>query len=122
STARNAGRHLAGDPQAKLPEPAAPSWQPARTSTTRDLLAALVVQGLRLAEETDPLRKADVCNDVADHLVQSIVLASAGGDTERADKLGGLLGSVMDQGVASNLSKVETANPEDARVQEAEKV
>src|SRR5262249_7925215 len=98
-------------------------WQPAKSGTMRDLLGVLVLQGIDLAEEKDPLRRAQTCNEVADHLVQGILLASSGGDTVRAEKLGGFLGSVMDRGVATNLDRFQaTASPDDARIQEMEKI
>jgi len=118
--ARGASRSLSA--QAPLPAPRNPAWQPARSGTVRDLLGTMVVQGLRLAEEDDPLRRADYCTDVADHLVQGILLASAGGDTQRADCLSGFLGSVMDRGVAINLERFHATEPDDERREEAERI
>jgi hypothetical protein len=118
--ARTASRSLSGD---GLPgDLKSPAWQPARSGTTRDLLGTVVLHGLRLAEENDPLRRADSCNEVAEHLVQGILLASGGGDTERAGKLGGFLGSLMDRGVAPNLQRFQDSAPADARIKEAEQV
>jgi hypothetical protein len=118
--ARAASQNLAGE-IASL-EPRSPSWQPARSGTMRDLLGVLVLQGIELAEETDPLRRAATCNSVAEHLVQGILLASSGGDADRAAKLGGFLGSVMDRGVATNLDRYQPAGPEDARMAEVKQI
>lgn len=76
-------------------------------SAPRPQLDALVMNGLRLCAEKDPLRRADFCTDVADQLVQTILQASATGDTDQASRLGGYLGQLMDVGVARNLESAE---------------
>jgi hypothetical protein len=118
--ARTASRTLMGAGEGS--ELRAPAWQPARSGTMRDLVGTLVLHALLLAEEQDPLRRADHCNEVAEHLVQGILLASAGGDTDRAAKLGGFLGNMMDRGVISNLERYQPAGPEDARMAEAARI
>ncbi len=120
SAARAASQSLTG--QAAAPQMRSPLWQPARSGTMRDLLGVLVLQGIQLAEESDPLRRAEHCNDVAEHIVQGILLASSGGDTDRAVKLGGFLGSVMDRGVTTNLDRYQPAGPQDVRMAEAERI
>src|SRR5262249_27714581 len=121
AASRAASRSLSGDSPAP-PELRSPPWQPARSGTLRDLLGPLVLEGLRLAAEDDPLRRADSCNDVADHLVQGILLASSGGDTDRAAKLGSYLGNVRDRGVNKNLERFEPANAQDKRAEEADRI
>lgn len=95
--------------QPKLPEPS-----PLASDVNRPgapLLATLVYGGLRLADDPDPLRRADTCTDVADALVQSIVLASAAGDAERSDELGKSLGEFLDKGLSVNLGRVPSDLP-----------
>ena len=120
NAAREAGRSLSA--QTPPPEPRAPAWQPARTGLLRDLLGAVVVEGLRLAEADDPLRRADCCTAVAEHLVQGILLAAADGDADRSECLGGFLGSVMDRGVAVNLERFHATEPPALRRAEAEQI
>ncbi|MBL8800168.1 MAG: hypothetical protein JNM56_40170 [Planctomycetia bacterium] len=118
--ARQAGGSLTGS--AAPPEPRTPAWQPAQSGTLRDLLGTLVLQALLLAEENDPLRRADHCNAVAEQLVQGILLASSGGDSARAEHLGGLLGHVMERGIAPNLERIDLKNADPPRRAEAERV
>lgn len=120
AAARTAGRSLNGDAPAPAALPSA--WVPVRSGTTRDLLGVLVLQAIQLAEENDPLRRAECCNDVAEHLVQGILLASSGGDTDRAARLGGFLNAVIDRGVASNLQRYQAAGPEDTRQAEVGRI
>jgi hypothetical protein len=70
------------------------------------LLPAVVRSALRLAEERDPLRRADCCADAADRLVEAIVQASAAGRAERASRLATSLGALMERGVRGNLARV----------------
>lgn len=101
---------------------AAKAWHPARSGTRRDLLGTLVLQALPLAEEDDPLRRADHCNAVAEQLVQGILLASSDGDTTRAEQLGGLLGEVLDRGIAPNLERIDLQDADPPRLADAERV
>jgi len=121
----SASRTAGGDLTARAAEPSelrSPAWQPAQSGTLRDLLGTLVLQALLLAEEDDPLRRADHCNAVAEQLVQGILLASSGGDTSRAEQLGGLLGHVMDRGIAPNLERLDLKNADPPRLADAERV
>ncbi len=71
------------------------------------LIDTLVVQGIRLADETDPLKHAEVCTDLEDTLVQTIVDASQSNrDRDEMLKLGAYLGA-MARAVASNLARVD---------------
>ncbi len=85
-------------------------------------LKVLVLSGLQLAEETDPLQRADLSSTLAQRLAQAIVLLSAGGDADQAAELGSALGSLMDRGVSENLVRVETADLPESRRAEVEKV
>jgi hypothetical protein len=104
-----------------LQEPLLPDWRtppPAPPGTPQALLSALVVHGLLLAEEDDPLRRADYCGDMANHMVQAIVLASARGDQDSATRLGKQLGSVLDRGVTPNLGRFQAKDPQDPNLAE----
>jgi hypothetical protein len=88
-------------------------------ASSQNLLASLVYGGLDLAELDDPLRRADRCTDVADALVQSIVLA---GDSEQASRLGNHLGTVLDRGVADNLASAAMVAGDEKRRAELERI
>jgi hypothetical protein len=123
SAAREASQLLMTDRSPARPPPS--GWVSpgaVRQGTPRALLGALVMQGLRLAETDDPLRRADCCSDIADNLVQTILVASATGDTEQASWLGKHLGEVMDRGVERNLARAQVIDAEGARKAEVERV
>jgi hypothetical protein len=93
----------------------------ATPGTPRALLGTLVVQGIRLVEEEDSLRRADCFSDVADHFLHALRLAEAQGDAERAGRLEQHLGTLMDQGISPNLTMpVETLDEQ--RLTEVERV
>lgn len=95
---------------------------PAPTAGPRPLLGALVMNGLRLAAEDDPLRRADYCTDVADQLVQTILQASATGDAEQASRLGTYLGQLVEMGVVKNLERVPSSDLEGTRLHQWEEI
>jgi hypothetical protein len=99
-----------------LPPPVAPSVPP------RSLLGALVSNGLLLAEEDDPLRRAQYCTDLSDRLVARILQASATGDTDQASQMGKYLGQIMELGVVYNLENVSPLELEGPRRQEWERI
>jgi hypothetical protein len=110
-TAHNATLAL-NNPDVDLPKPTT------KPPEARGLLVeTLVVQGLKLADENDPLKRADVCSDVADSLVRTIMEASqSGSDRREMEKLGTYLGVMMDQGVGRNLDRVDpSADPKRRR-------
>lgn len=92
---------------------------PGGSDYRRLLLSALVMNGLRLAEETDPLKRADCCSDLADHLLQAIVTASVKGDKHNVSELGKHLGEFVERGVSTNLARVPNDDP---RVKELRQV
>jgi hypothetical protein len=100
----------------------APAPKPLSDDPSCPLLAALVRDGLRLAEEQTPLRRAGCCADLADRLARSIALASAGPDPEQAARLGRCLGDVLDDGVAGNLARVRVEDLDEAQRVELEQV
>ncbi len=105
---RQARERLAG---LHLPAPAPPLRLTERANSRQALLAALVLNGVRLAEEPDPLRRADYCSDVADQLLQAVFAASAQGEREQASLLSKRLGDFMQRGVSANLARVPADDP-----------
>jgi hypothetical protein len=106
-SAETASRELrAGAEILPEPNPSRPARLAAGPGSAHALLAVLVTQGLLLAEEDDPLRRAYCCNAVADEFSQALLLASTRGDAARASQLGKHLESVIDRGVSGNLKRV----------------
>ncbi|GIW80678.1 MAG: hypothetical protein KatS3mg105_2485 [Gemmatales bacterium] len=91
--------------QSRLRE-AAPA-EPLNISSSPEIVTTLVYHGLLLANEEDPLLRAEHCSDVADSLVRWILQASAEGDAEMASELGAFLSDVTLIGIEENLSRVE---------------
>ncbi len=86
------------------------------------LVAVLVLSGLRLVEESDPLRRANLSSELGQELTQTIALLSANGEEEQASELGVTLGELMDRGVAGNLDRVEADDVKGGRRAEVEQV
>src|SRR5205085_635096 len=63
-----------------------------------------VAGGLRLADEDDLLGRAEQCNDLAQGLAVELRQAAAGCDGERAAELADYLRSLLQGGLAANLS------------------
>jgi hypothetical protein len=78
-------------------------------------LEMLVDSSLVLAAEDDPLKRAQVCNDLAEQLAKELRSASAGKEraTGRVVELGNLLQDVLVRGVADNLSVARFVEPVD---------
>lgn len=93
------------------PDPGDVAAIPGGSDYRRLLLSGLVMNGLRLAEEIDPLKRADCCSDVADVLLQAIVTASVKGDQENVSALGKHLGDFLERGVSVNLARVPSNDP-----------
>lgn len=106
----------AQQPTSELPAPAAsPPWQttllqfdPAelarRLHRNRPLIKSLVDGGLLLAAESDPLKRAGVCNVMADNLADEIKNAAKQREGPRALELGKHYQALLQSGVALNLS------------------
>jgi hypothetical protein len=88
-----------------------PEAIPGGSDYRRLLLSSLVMNGLRLAEEIDPLKRADCCSDLADNLLQAIVTASVKGDQENVSTLGKHLSTFVERGVSANLARVPNNDP-----------
>jgi hypothetical protein len=70
----------------------------------QQMLQTLVDSGLKLAAETDPLRRADHCNRLADRLGKEIKLAVQKKDVRRATLFGEQVQALLTRGVAGNLT------------------
>jgi hypothetical protein len=116
AAARDAARALETNAGPPPPRPAPPDGGP------RDLLETLVVQGLGLAEEDDPVKRADRGLDVADRLAQSIAESSESNDGDGAALLSDCLAEVRDRAVQGNLDRAAAAELDAARRQEFERV
>jgi hypothetical protein len=103
----------------KAPPPGALS---ADSSGPHPLLETVVVEGLRLAEEEDPLRRADSCSIVAEQLVQTILFTSAMGEGKQVSTLGKCLGEMVDRGVVVNLNRAKVDDADKDRLAERERV
>jgi hypothetical protein len=91
---------------------------PGGSDYRRLLLSALVMNGIRLAEEIDPLKRADCCSDLADTLLQAIVTASVKGDQGNVSSLGKHLGEFVERGVSVNLARVPPSDPRVAELKQ----
>ena len=112
---------LAANDMPPKPKAEAPSAIPGGSDYRRLLLSALVLHGIRLAEETDPLKRADCCSELADHLLQAIVTASVKGDHHNVSALGKNLGEFVDRGVSVNLARVPVNDPRVAELKDVMK-
>jgi hypothetical protein len=72
----------------------------------RALIRDLVASGIRLAQEEDPLLRADCCHSLAERVVDEIQHAATGQDMDRAVQLSEHLHLVVKLGVANNLRTV----------------
>ena len=116
--------HTAADAAIVLDKPVLelPVPKPKDAEPTAPFVETLVVQGLRLAGESDPLKRADVCVDLTDNLVQMILAASKNGsDREEMVKLGAYVGA-MERVVVVNLNHVTVSKPDMKRQKEYERV
>jgi hypothetical protein len=68
------------------------------------LLNALVEGGLELAGESDPLKRAGICNEIVDQLGQELLRSAAGKDLPRADPLGRHIQALLARGVVANVN------------------
>jgi hypothetical protein len=100
---------------------AAPAKGAPASGTAPPLIATLVAHGLRLADEDDPVRRADLAADLASLLAPAIVLCSASGDEDGAEDLGDCLDDLR-QGMGANLKQAEEDGLPPARRAEADKV
>jgi hypothetical protein len=99
-----------------------PLQVPAVSGSPRDLVGALVAEGIRLAEESDPLRRADYCVNVGDQLVATILQVAAADDDDQARQLGQYLGEVLARGVVPNLRRAEAADSDGRRLAEYRRI
>jgi hypothetical protein len=79
----------------------------------QQMLQTLIDSGLKLAAETDPLRRADHCNRLADSLGKEIQLAVQKKDAKRAALFGEQVQALLTRGVAGNLTVARALLPPD---------
>ncbi|MFN4257920.1 MAG: hypothetical protein ACK4RK_01380 [Gemmataceae bacterium] len=70
----------------------------------RLLLQELVATSLRLADEDDPLKRAEHCQEMAERLAQEIQKAASDQEGARVNELGLHFRNVLRQGVAANIT------------------
>jgi len=75
----------------------------------RELVKVLVDSGLNLAGEDDVLKRADQCAGLAAHLASEISQAAQQREGARIAELGGHLQTLLEQGVAANLTRARDA-------------
>lgn len=99
------------DPAAEVPAPASIPFHPLddaeqvrRLHRNRGLIHELVAGGLRLASESDPLKRAGYCNGMAISLADEIDKAARNLEGPRALELGRHYQAMLKRGVAMNLS------------------
>lgn len=107
--ARETARALAHPTPA--PVPAAPPAVPAPAAS---LLEEAVAQGLRLAAESDPLRRAQSCVAMADDLARTIVRDAPVAANDEMQQLGSCLGGFTGPAVETNLRRVDAAHRAEA--------
>jgi hypothetical protein len=78
------------------------------------LVRKLVRGGLQLANETDPLKRADHCNALAKGLSREVERAVKDRDRSRADVLGQKLEALLVRGVAGNMQRAREKLPPNA--------
>jgi len=76
------------------------------------LVRSLVESSLRLAEEDDPLKRAQCCNDLLERFASEVNTAAEEKDLARVLELGQHLHDLLAQGVAANLRAVRKQFPE----------
>jgi len=86
------------------------------------LLAELIQRGLKLAEETDPLRRAEICSNLARRLTPTFVLLSARDDTALAEVAGACFADLLEWGVAHNLDTAARQDEKQTRHADVDKV
>ncbi len=103
SASRGAAHAIETD--APLPA-AAPLEAPPEAAPPSRLLANLVAQGLNMAEENNPLKRADCGAAAVGCLTQTIVDSSATADGEEMEQLGAYVAAFRSEAVADNLDRV----------------
>jgi hypothetical protein len=92
-----------------LPPDSSYVWQ--QLTRNRSLIQTLVIGGLVLATEEDPLQRANHCNGLARQLVDEIQQAADREDAGRAAELGGHLHDLLQGGLVRNLNTVRDQTP-----------
>jgi len=80
------------------------------------LIKLFVHEGVKLAAQDNPLKRARTCSVVAESLVNEIRQAAVQRDQQRAANLGNFLQAVLVRGVANNLDTARSRLPDDAEL------
>jgi len=103
---------LAAVSRAQSPAPPLSAAEQARRfGRNRSLIEKLVTGGLQLADEDDPLKRADCCNGIAQSMADEIRLAVGGHEKGRVAELKQHLHSLLKDGVAENLIQARERIP-----------
>jgi hypothetical protein len=103
---------LAAVSQAQSPAaPLSAAEQARRFGRNRSLIEKLVMGGLRLADEDDPLKRANYCNGIAQSMADEIRQAAGDHEKARVTELKQHLHSLLKDGVAENLIQARKRIP-----------
>jgi hypothetical protein len=102
------------------PSQAGPVSAPERLSAEQPLLEILVLHGLLLIAEDDPLRRVAQGNEVLGILAEKLRAPDAAGDT-RLLALSDQFGALLERTVVSNLNRADSAAIDPERVGEVER-
>ncbi len=104
------------------PDGAAPAAQPPAVVSKRSLLQMLVVSSLQVAQEEDPVKRAEHSTDVAGRLADTLVEQAGKGDADDAKRLAESLEKVMERGVQGNLDNLDLDKMDDVRRKQVDRV
>jgi hypothetical protein len=107
------GKELTVAPHGPVATPVAIDTQRVtQLKRNQGLIQSLVEGGLRLAMESDMIRRADSCNALAKSLASEVRSAASDRDGDRAIEMGTHLRELLQYGVAKNLGSVRKNTPQ----------
>ncbi len=104
------------------PDSAPPAAAPPAVVTKRSLLQVLVVSSLQVAQEEDPVKRAEHSTDVAGRLADTLVEQAGKGVSDETNRLAESLEKVMERGVQGNLDKLDVDEMDDVRRKQFDRV
>jgi DNA anti-recombination protein RmuC len=81
------------------------------------LIEVLVENSIRLAEEDDPLRRAQYCNGLVERFSAAMKTATQKQDLGRVEELGQHVHDLLSQGMAANLRSARQRAPESSTME-----
>jgi DNA anti-recombination protein RmuC len=81
------------------------------------LIEVLVENSIRLAEEDDPLKRAQYCNGLVERLSAEMKTATQKQDLGRVEELGQHVHDLLSQGMAANLRSARQRAPESSTME-----